>query len=84
MAKCGQTLTTFVTNVEGRVAVCNITLEELKAAKLVSQEGKTVVIISVVEHKTGREGHAKVLGINYQCLQQYMKCVKLLQDPCHT
>ena len=58
--------------------------EELKAAKLVSQEGKTVVIISVVEHKTGQERYTKLLGIDYQRLQQYMKCVRLLQDPCHT
>ena len=71
-----------VTNVEGRVAVCNVTLEELKATKLVSQENKTVV--TVVEHITGREGHTKLLGIDYQRLQQYLKCVRLLQDPCHT
>lgn len=64
----GQLMLEFplVTNVEGQVAVCNVTLEELKAAKLVSQEGKTVV--TVVEHKTGREGHTKLLGIDYQCL----------------
>ena len=85
MAKCKWTSTTFVANVEERVAVCNVTLEELKAAKLVSQEAKTVVtIVTVVEHKTGREGHMKLLGIDYQHLQQYLKCVRLLQDPCHT
>ena len=38
-------------------------------------------IISVAEHKTGREGHAKLLTDDYNCLQQYMKCVRPLQDP---
>lgn len=66
--------------------VCNATLDELKAAKLVCQDGKTVVIISVAEHKTGREGHAKLLLDldNYEHLQKYLKYVRPLQDPRHT
>ena len=63
-------------------AVCNATLEELKAARMVTREGRTVVIISVAEHKTGREGHAKLLISMeaYKQLQQYLKCVQPLQD----
>ena len=34
MAKCGQTLTTFVANVEGRVAVCNVTLWRAQGCKI--------------------------------------------------
>ena len=34
-----------------------------EAARMVSQGGKTVLIISVAEHKTGREGHAKHGGV---------------------
>ena len=53
---------------------------------MVCQDGKTVVIISVAEHKTGREGLAKLLLAldDYQHLQQYLKCVRPLQDPKHT
>ena len=45
-----------------------------------------MVIISVVEHKTSQEGHAKLLLSidDYKWLQQYLKCVRPLQDPNRT
>ena len=64
-------------------AICNVTLDEFKAAKMVVKDGKVVFIISVAEHKTGREGHAKLLlnTDDYNRLQQYVKSVRPLQDP---
>ena len=51
-------------------AVCNATLEELKAARMVIQKGRTVVIIGVAEHKTGWERHAKLLLLKYKLAEK--------------
>ena len=47
------------------------------------QEGRTVVIISVVEHKTSREGHSKLLLSidDYKWLRTYIVCS--VHIPCH-
>ena len=42
-------------------AIANCTFTELKAAKLVTQDGKKVYIISVHNHKTGRSCTAKLV-----------------------
>ena len=57
-------------------AVCNATLEELKAARMVIQKGRTVVIIGVAEHKTGREGHAKLLLLKYKLAEKGWETTK--------
>ena len=55
-----------------------------EAARMVSQGGRTVLIISVAEYKTGREGHTKLLLSmeEYKRLQQCLKCVQPLPSSC--
>ena len=63
-------------------AIANCTFTELKAAKLVTEGGRKVYIVSVHDHKTGRSGTAKLVldGVDFNRLRQYILCIRPLQD----
>ena len=64
-------------------AVCNATITEYESAKIMSKEGKSVVVINVERHKTSSEEFAKLVlePLDHARLGQYIHLVQPLQDP---
>ena len=67
-------------------AVCNATLDELRSARMATQDNEKNCVISVANHKTGCDAPVKLtLGkVDYNHVQSYLTYVRPLQNPDET